>query len=220
VLDGEGEARLIALPCSAPPEGHKRWSLVLLKERLIELRIVDSISAETVRQTLKKHAKSWLRKGWYVPPKVNAEFVRRMEDVFEVYQRPRNPLRPQVCLDEASKQLLGEVRKSLPPKPGAARREDSEYVRHGTANLFMLYAPLEGWRHVEVTARRTAVDFARVVKDLVDVCFPDAETIVLVMDNLNNHSAASLYQAFPPGEVLISVQELPVVSVYISRQSP
>jgi len=123
-----------------------------------------------------------------------------MEDVLEVYQRPRDPLRPQVCLDEASKQLLGEVREPLSPKPGAARREDSEYERHGTANLFMLYAPLDGWRHVEVTERRTAVDFAQVVKDLVDLHFPAAETIVLVLDNLNTHSLASLYAAFPPAE--------------------
>lgn len=123
-----------------------------------------------------------------------------MEDVLEVYQRPRDPRRPQVCLDEASKQLLGQVREPLPAKPGRARREDSEYERHGTANLFMCYAPLEAWRHVEVTARRTAIDFAHVVKALVDSHFPGAETIVLVMDNLNTHSAASLYEAFSPAE--------------------
>lgn len=123
-----------------------------------------------------------------------------MEDVLETYQRPRDPLHPQVCVDEASKQLLGDVREPLPAKPGKERREDSEYERHGTANLFMLYAPLEGWRHVAVTERRTAVDFAHVIKDLIDVQFPGAETIVLVMDNLNTHTAASLYEAFPPAE--------------------
>lgn len=123
-----------------------------------------------------------------------------MEDVLAVYQRPRDPRRPQVCLDEASKQLLGEVRGPLLPKPGSERREDSEYERHGTASLFMCYAPLESWRHVEVTERRTAVDFAQVVKALVDVHFPNAETIVLVMDNLNTPSAASLYAAFSPAE--------------------
>ena len=102
-----------------------------------------------------------------------------MEDVLEVYPRPCDPAQPLVCLDEASKQLLGEVRELLPPQPGVACRQDCEYERHGTANLFMLYAPLEGWRHVEVTERRTALDFARVVKDLVDVHFPRAQRIVM-----------------------------------------
>jgi hypothetical protein len=123
-----------------------------------------------------------------------------MEDVLDIYQRPHDPLRPQVCLDETSKQLLGEVREPLPPVPGQVRREDSEYERHGTANLFMLYAPLEGWRHVEVTERRTAVDFAHVVQNLVAHWFVHAERIVLVMDNLNTHSTASLYEAFAPAE--------------------
>lgn len=123
-----------------------------------------------------------------------------MEDVLDVYQRPRDPAQPLVCLDEASKQLLGEVRAPLPLQPGAACRQDCEYERHGTANMFMLYAPLEGWRHVDVTERRTAVDFAHVVKDLVDVHFPQALRIVLVMDNLNTHGPASLYEAFAPAE--------------------
>lgn len=123
-----------------------------------------------------------------------------MEDVLDVYQRPHDPMKPQVCLDEASKQLLGEVREPLPPQPGVPLRQDCEYERHGTANMFMLYAPLEGWRHVKVTQRRTALDFAHVIKDLVDVHFPQAQRIVLVMDNLNTHTAASLYEAFPPAE--------------------
>jgi hypothetical protein len=123
-----------------------------------------------------------------------------MEDVLDVYQRPHDPAQPLVCLDEASKQLLGQVREPLPLQPGAACRQDCEYERHGTANMFMLYAPLEGWRHVDVTERRTAVDFARVIKDLVDVHFPQALRIVLVMDNLNTHGPASLYEAFAPAE--------------------
>jgi DDE superfamily endonuclease len=121
-----------------------------------------------------------------------------MEDVLEVYHRPYDERRPLVCLDEASKQLVGEAVQPLPPEPGQPERFDSEYVRHGTANLFMISEPLLGWRHVEVTERRTAVDFARVVRWLVEDLHPDAERVVLVMDNLNTHKLASLYEAFPP----------------------
>ncbi len=123
-----------------------------------------------------------------------------MEDVLDVYQRPYDPMRPQVCLDEASKQLLADVREPLPMKPGQVERFDNEYVRGGTANLFMLFEPLAGKRHIEVTERRTGVDFAQVLKDLVDVHYPEAEVIVLVMDNLNTHTPASLYEAFAPVE--------------------
>lgn len=123
-----------------------------------------------------------------------------MEDVLEVYTRPYDPVRPLVCLDETSKQLIAETRAPMPMAPGRPARFDYEYKRAGTANLFMLFAPLEGWRHVKVTARRTAIDYAHVLKELCDVHFPRAETIVLVQDNLNTHTAASLYQAFPPAE--------------------
>ena len=129
-----------------------------------------------------------------------------MEDVLDVYQRPRDPRRPLVCADEASKQLLADARPPQPVQPrqgdtpGHPPRQDSEYVREGTANLFLLTAPLLGWRHVEVTERRTRVDFAHVLRDLVDVHFPEAEVVVLVTDNLNTHTPASLYEAFAPAE--------------------
>lgn len=123
-----------------------------------------------------------------------------MEDVLEVYHRPHDPARPLVCLDEASKQLITETRPPVPAKPGRPARRDYEYERNGTANLFMLFAPLEGWRHVEVTDQRTAVDYARMLKALSDVHFPDAAKIVLVQDNLNTHKPASLYEAFPAEE--------------------
>jgi len=123
-----------------------------------------------------------------------------MEDVLDVYHRPYDPRFPQVCLDETSKQLVGEVRTPLLPALGHAAREDYEYVRNGVANLFMVCEPLRGWRHVTVTDHRTAVDFAHVIRALVDIHYPDAERIVLVMDNLNTHSPASLYTAFPPAE--------------------
>ncbi len=123
-----------------------------------------------------------------------------MEEVLAVYTRPRDPQRPLVCLDEASKQLILETRPAIPMKPGRPARNDYEYERNGTANLFMMFAPLEGWRHVKVTDRRTCVDYAHALKDLSEVHFPDAGKIVLVQDNLNTHKKASLYEAFPPAE--------------------
>ena len=120
-----------------------------------------------------------------------------MEDVLAVYTRPRDPDRVLVCLDETSKQLIAETRVPIPMKPGRAARVDYEYERNGTANLFMLFAPLEGWRHVEVTDRHTAIDYAQVLKDLADRHFPHVKTIMLVQDNLNIHRKASLYEAFP-----------------------
>ena len=123
-----------------------------------------------------------------------------MEDVLGVYVRPYDPRFPQVCLDEASTQLLADARPPLPTAPGRAAREDYEYVRHGTANCFMLYEPLRGRRQVVVTERRTKLDWARVVKELLDVRYPAAERVVLVQDNLNTHTPASLYEAFPPAE--------------------
>ena len=123
-----------------------------------------------------------------------------MEDVLEVYQRPFDPKRPLVCLDEALKQLLADARPALSIHRGQAQREDYAYVRSGTAALFMLFAPLLAWRHVEVTEQRRSVDWAYVVRDLVDLDFPDAERIVLVMDNLNTHTPAALYEAFAPEE--------------------
>ena len=135
-----------------------------------------------------------------IPPDGNAAFVAAMEDVLEVYQRPHDPARPVVCLDETSKQLVAETRQRIPARPGQPERFDYEYERHGTANLFMLFAPLEGWRHVEVTDRHTAVDYAHILKAMSDTHFPNAVKIVLVQDNLNTHRPASLYEAFPPQE--------------------
>ena len=123
-----------------------------------------------------------------------------MEDVLEVYKRPRDPGCPLVCLDEATKQLIKETRVPIPMKKGRAKRVDYEYERNGTANMFMMFAPLEGWRHVKVTDRHTALDYAHVLKDLADAHFAAAKVIVLIQDNLNTHSKASLYEAFPAAE--------------------
>ena len=123
-----------------------------------------------------------------------------MEDVLDVYQRPLNPARPLVCLDETSRQLLADTREPLPVSPGRPARHDSEYVRGGVVNCFLVTAPLQGWREVRVSEQRTRIDWAYCVRDLVDVHFPEAERIVLVMDQLNTHTPASLYVAFPPAE--------------------
>ena len=133
-----------------------------------------------------------------------------MEDVLEVYQRRYEDNEVLVCLDETSKQLVKETRQPLPPQPGAAVAYDYEYDRNGVSNLFMLFAPLEGWRRVEVTDRRTKADWARVVQQLVDLDYPDKDRIFLVMDNLNTHHPASLYEAFPPEEARRIAERLDV----------
>jgi hypothetical protein len=123
-----------------------------------------------------------------------------MEDVLAVYTRPRDPDIPLVCLDETLKQLIAETRAPIKMKEGRPVRFDYEYERNGTANLFMMFAPLEGWRHVKVTDRHTAMDYAHALKDLSDIHFPNARQIILVQDNLNTHKPASLYEAFPAAE--------------------
>jgi transposase len=133
-----------------------------------------------------------------------------MEDVLEVYTRPYDPRRPQVCLDETSKQLVAETRVPIPAAPGQSARVDYEYERQGTANLFMVFEPLAGQRQVKVTERRTAIDFAQVIQELVDVQYPQAEKIVLVMDNLNTHTPASLYEAFAPAEARRLMERLEI----------
>src|ERR1039458_1212852 len=152
--------------------------------------------ADAKKNTLKPH----LQKQWVIPPDANAAFVAGMEDVLEVYQRPHDPTLPVVCLDETSKQLIAETRVPIAAKPGRPARHDYEYQRNGTANLFMMFAALEGWRHVKVTDRHAAVDYAEVLKELSDTHFPEAQKIILVQDNLNTHRPASLYEAFPAAE--------------------
>jgi transposase len=141
-----------------------------------------------------------LKEQWCIPPEANAEFVYHMEDVLKVYTLPEDPRSPTVCMDESSKQLIGETRQALPAQAGQPVRYDFEYERHGVSNLFMFFAPVQGWRHVKVTDRRTKLDWAYAIRELVDVHFPDAFLIRLVMDNLNTHTPAALYEAFEPAE--------------------
>ena len=184
-LDGAAEAHLIALACGEPPEGRARWTLRSRRR------------SRTVRKTLKTNElKPWLKECWCIPPEGSSDFVCAMEDVLEVYHRQFGDNEVLVCLDETSKQQVKETRLPRPPRPGSAVAYDYEYERNGVSNLFMLFAPLEGWRRVGVTDRRTKVDWAHQVKKLVDEDYPDKDRIVLVMDNLNTHHPASLYEAF------------------------
>jgi len=201
LLDGVQEAYLIALACRTPPMGHRKWSLRMLAEKMVQLEYADALSHETVRQVLAENElKPWLRKEWCIPPKHNAQFVYHMEDVLDIYQRPADPKYPLVCLDETPVQLVSETRQPIPIEVGHPERYDYEYHREGTANLFMFFAPLQNWRHVKVTERRTKTDWAWCMKDLVDRYFPQAERCVVVEDNLNTHSPAALYEVFEPAE--------------------
>jgi hypothetical protein len=145
-----------------------------------------------------------------LPPKAHAGFVAAMEDVLEVYTRPYDPRRPQVCFDEASKQLVAEVQQSLPALPGQPARIDYEYKRQGTANLFMLFEPLAGRRRVLVTERRTSVDFAQAIRVLADELYAEADKVVLVLDNLSTHTPAALYETFAPAEARRLLERLEI----------
>jgi hypothetical protein len=148
-----------------------------------------------------------LKKAWCLPT-VSAEFVWRMEDILDLYAEPYDARFPLVCFDERLYQLVSEVRQPLPAAPGYPGRYDYEYRREGTCNLFMCFEPLAGWRHVEVTDRRTAQDFARCMKDLVEVHFPQATVISVVLDNLNTHTPAALYATFAPAEACRILRKL------------
>ena len=137
---------------------------------------------------------------WKIPPKANAAFVAAMEDVLDVYARPFDPTRPVVCFDESNKEQHIEVITPLPMEQGEPERFESEFERNGVSNLFMFFAPLHNWRHVKVTDRRTNADWAECMRELVDVHFPEAAQVVVVQDNLNTHTPAALYSAFPPEE--------------------
>lgn len=199
-LKEEGEAILISLARGVPPAGRKKWTTQMLADRLVERGVVDDVSDETVRRSLKEEGiKPWLRKCWCIPT-AGSEFVWHMEDILSLYSAPYDPKRPQVCFDEQSVQLIAEARGPIPVKPGKPQRFDYEYRRNGTRNLFAFFQPLAGWRHVKVTERRTKIDFAYCMRDLTDVFFPQVGVIRVVQDNLNTHTPASLYETFEPSE--------------------
>jgi transposase len=199
-LAANEEALLVATACSEPPRGRSRWTLQLLADEMVRLTAHEKLSDETVRRRLAEmDIKPWQKKMWCIP-KVDAEFVARMEDVLELYAEAPDPLRPVVCFDETPRQLIGEARVPVRAEPGKRARFDYEYVRNGTANVFMFVDVNKPWRHAKVTERRTCVDFAKCMRDLVDEHYPEAERVRVVLDNLSAHSAAALYKAFEPQE--------------------
>ena len=199
-LSGKEEALLVATACSKPPEGRARWTLELLAGELVRLTAHDSLSRETVRRRLAENdLKPWRKDMWCIP-KVDGEYVARMEDVLDLYAEPPDPKRPVVCFDESPTQLIGEVRQPIPAEPGRLERYDYQYRRNGTVNLFVLLDAHRPWRKVKLTQRRAAEDYAQCMRELVDLHYPDAECIRVVQDNLSTHSACALYQTFPPAE--------------------
>ena len=200
LLDGEAEAHLVALAlwqtAAGPGEVDDQAAGATLggvRDRR------DRRAGDGAAGAEKNALKPWLKVCWCIPPKANADFVCAMEDVLEVYQRDYGEDEVLVCMDETSRQQVRESRASRPVQPGAPAIYDYEYERCGVSNLFMLFAPLKGWRRVEVTERRTKVDWAALIKSLVDEDYPD-KRVVLVMDNLNTHAPGSLYEAFEPAE--------------------
>ena len=199
-LTGKEEALLVATACASPPKGRARWTLKLLAGAIVKLTEHISLSHETVRRRLAENdLKPWRKDMWCVP-QIDGEYVARMEDVLDLSAEAPDPKRPVVCLDESPVQLIGEVRQPIPMRPGQLERYDYEYRRNGTVNLFVLLDVHRPWRKVKLTERRAAKDYAKCMRDLVDIHYPDAETIRVVQDNLSTHSAGALYQTFPPAE--------------------
>src|SRR6267142_1223979 len=199
-LTGKEEALLVATTCASPPKGRARWTLKLLAGAIVKLTDHNSLSQETVRRRLAENdLKPWRKDMWCIP-QVDGEYVARMEDVLDLYAEASDPKRPVVCFDESPVQLIGEVRRPIPATPGRLERYDYEYRRNGTVNLFVLLDVHRPWRKVKLTERRAAKDYAECIRDLVDIHYPDAETIRVVQDNLSTHSAGALYQTFPPTE--------------------
>jgi transposase len=196
----EDEAMLCAVACSAPPSGRARWTLQLLADEMVRLTVHKRISDETIRRRLEEmDLKPWQKKMWCIP-KVDGEFAARMEDVLGLYAEAPDPQRPVVCFDETPRQLIGETRVPTRAEPGKRARFDYEYVRNGTANVFMFIDVNRPWRHAKVTDQRAALDFAECMKDLVDIHYPQAQRIRVVLDNLSTHSPGALYERFTPAE--------------------
>jgi transposase len=199
-LSGKEEALLVATACSNPPQGRARWTLELLADEIVKLTNHSELSRETVRRRLAENdLKPWRQDMWCIP-EVDGTYVARMEDVLDLYAETPDPKRPVVCFDESPVQLIGEARQPIPAAPGQPRRYDYEYRRNGTVNLFVFVDAHRPWRHVKATDQRTAQDFAECMRDLVDLHYPQADLVRVVMDNLSTHTAGALYEAFPAPE--------------------
>src|SRR5215207_80192 len=199
-LSAQEEALLVATACSRPPEGRARWTVELLAGEIVRLTAHESLSRETVRRRLAENElKPWREKMWCVP-KIDGEYVARMENVLDLYAEPPDPKYPVACLDESPVQLIGEVREPIAAAPGQVAWVDYEDRRCGTVNLFVAVDAHRSWRKVSVTERRTEQDYAERLRALVDVDYRDATCIRVVQDNLSTHTPGSLYEAFPAPE--------------------
>ena len=201
-LTSNEEALLIATACSSPPEGRARWTLELLAGAMVKLTDHDSLSRETVRRRLaENHLKPWQKDMWCIP-KVDAEYVARMEDVLDLYAEQLDPKRPVVCFDESPTQLIGEARQPIPAAPGRLERFDYEYRRNGTVNLFVFVDAHRSWRQGQghlIVAPLTTSPFACAPWQLRRCRLPRGRACIrVVLDNLSTHTAAALYAAFPP----------------------
>lgn len=210
-ITGDFEAQVIAMALSPAPKGSARWTLRLLAEHCEERKYIVSISYVTIGNMLNTNqVKPHLSKYWCIPKENDADFVLHMEDVLGIYKREYNPKIPVICMDEKPIQLLDEIRERISaeplrtdpdtklPKPGKVEKIDSEYVRCGTASIFMFTEPLGGWRHTAALKSRKKGDFALMMRQISDEYYPDVDKIILVADNLNTHNATSFYEAFAP----------------------
>jgi transposase len=196
-IHGRFEATLTALACSTPPEGSARWTVRLLADKLVELGLIDSISSTRVWELLESNdLKPWQKKQWCLG-ELTTEFLWRMENILDLYELSYNPHRPRICFDERPCQLIDDVLTPLPMKPGQPKREDYHYARNGVCSLLIAFEPLRGYRFVQIRKQRTKKDYALFMKALADTQYPQADTLLLIQDNLNTHSPGSFYAAFP-----------------------
>lgn len=199
-LNGRFEAKVTAVACSTPPEGHSRWTLRLLADQLVELGFTDSISHTQVGCILEKNElKPWQHKQWCIG-KITSGFLWRMEKILDLYEQPYDPKHPLICFDERPCQLIDDVLTPLAMEPGKPKREDTQYKRKGVCSLLIAFEPLTGQRFVQIRKQRTKQDYAHFMKELAGVRYPNAEQIVLIQDNLNTHSPGSFYATFPGAE--------------------
>ncbi|WP_462099720.1 IS630 family transposase [Vibrio cholerae] len=200
MLDAKEDAMLVTIACTTPPQGRSRWTLSLLANQFVALTDVDSISLETVRQRLKQNElKPWQQKMWCIGS-IDADYIAQMEHVLDIYAEEADEDYPVVNFDEAMKQLVSEVTPLKPAKPGQVAKQDYEYKREAVANIFVMFDRHRGWRYAKATPNKKSADFAECMRDLVDIHYPQAKKIRLVLDNFTTHRPASLYKAFPAAE--------------------
>lgn len=211
-ITGDFEAHVIAAALSPPPKGYARWNLRLLADHCVENKYIMSISHTAIGTVLNTNQlKPHLSKYWCIPMENDPYYVANMEDVLTIYQKEYDPHCPVICMDEKPLQLLGEIRERILakpletdteteiPRPGFIEKIDAEYVRMGTASIFMFTEPLGGWRHTEALEHRTMGDFAKMIRKISEIHYPDVSKVILIADNLNTHCTASFYAAYPPG---------------------